>query len=259
MPTLQEITLAHSQRLSELYRHRDIRLAEVQSLRDLRLRAVASADRLYKRYDDELSLAREKQVATDAKAEAARSATIMIAIDRRAERIEDAQMARRSADVDAVASKRRSDDAANRKYEAALADLRAAAAKDRAAAAQDAERARIDALAQARRTHDEALAASQQRYRTAVDAALLEERRDAREGERGYLDALTHGAAAARGAKSFADQALAEALANLPDAGEVLRAWRAELKAIAAEIKQAETEAFSRFRRDLESVKVTSR
>ena len=40
MPTLQEITLAHSQRLSEIYRTRDIRLAEAQSLRDVQLRAL---------------------------------------------------------------------------------------------------------------------------------------------------------------------------------------------------------------------------
>jgi hypothetical protein len=35
----------------------------------------------------------------------------------------------------------------------------------------------------------------------------------------------------------------------------VVRAWRAELKLIAAETKQAETEAFSRFRRDLQELK----
>ena len=110
-------------------------------------------------------------------------------------------------------------------------------------------------MALARRTHDEALAAAQQRYRMPWTGALVEERRDARDGERAYLDAITHGAAAARGAKTFADQELAEALAKLPEAGEVLRAWRAELSAIAAETKQAETEAFSRFRRDLEALK----
>ena len=221
----------------------------------MQLRALPGAAQAIRKYDDELSVAREKQLATEAKAEAARSAALLTAVDRRTDRLEDAQMARRSADVEAVASKRRGEDAANRKYEAAIADLRDVAAKDRAKAAQDAERARIEALALARRTHDDALAASQQRYRTAVDEALVEERRDARDGERAYLDALTHGAAAARGAKTFADQALAEALAKLPEAGEVLRAWRAELIAIAAETKQAETEAFSRFRRDLEILK----
>ena len=255
MPTLQEITLAHSQRLSELYRTRDVRIAEAQALRDVQLRALPAAARVYQKYDDELSVAREKQLATDAKAEAARSAALLIAVDRRADRLEDAQMARRSADGDAVAAKRRGEDAANRRHEAAIASLRDVAAKDRAAAAQEAERALIVDLEQARRTHDEALIASQQRYRNGVDEALTEERRDARDGERAYLDAIGHGITAARGAKKFADEVLAEALAKLPEAGEVLQAWRRELEAIAAETKQAETEAFSRFRRDLQSVK----
>lgn len=255
MPTLQEITLAHSQRLSELYRTRDVRLAEAQSLRDAQLRALPAAARIYQKYDDELSVAREKQLATEAKAEAARSAALLIAVDRRGDRLEDAQLARRAADVDAVSAKRRLEDAANRKYEAAIARLLEIPAKDRAQAAQDAERARIAELDRARRTHDEALTASQQEYRESVDEALLAERRDSRDGERAYLDAITHGTTAVRGAKKFADQALAESLAKLPEAGEVLRAWRAELTKIAAETKQAETEAFSRFRRDLESLK----
>ena len=255
MPTLQEITLAHSQRLSEIYRTRDVRIAEAQSLRDVQLRALPAAKRSYDKYDDELSVAREKQLATESKAEAARSAALLVAVDRRTDRFEDAQMARRSTDVDAIASKRRAEDAANRKYEAAIADLSEVALRDRSKAAQEAEHTRIVDLALARRTHDDALAAAQQQYRGSVDEALQEERREARDGERAYLDAITHGVTAARGAKTFADQALAEALAKLPEAAEVLRAWRAGLAAIGAATKDAEKEAFSRFRRELESVK----
>ena len=254
MPTLQDVTLAHSQRLSELYRLRDVRLAEVQSLRDVQLRALPGAARIYQKYDDELSVAREKQLATEAKAEAARHATLLVVVDRRTDRFEDAQIARRSTDVAAVASKRRGEDSAHREYEAAIADLPQVAAKDRSKAAQDAERARIEGLAQVRRTHDEALAASQQRYRASVDEALLDERRDACDGERAYLDAITLGAGAAKGAKAFADQALAAALATLPEAAEVFRSWRSALATIAEETKQAEAEAFSRFRRDLETL-----
>ena len=63
MPTLQEITLAHSQRLSELYRNRDIRLAEAQSLRDLQLRSLPAAARTYQKYDDEVAVARTELTA----------------------------------------------------------------------------------------------------------------------------------------------------------------------------------------------------
>jgi hypothetical protein len=255
MATLQELTLAHSQRLSEIARTREVRLAEAQSLRDLQLRALPAAARLYEKYDDALSVAREKQIATEGKAEAARSAALLTNIDHRSDQLEDAQMARRSTDGDAVASKRRAEDAANRKYEAALADLREVPARDRPQRAQDAERARIVELEQARRTHDQELTTSQQRYRSAVDEALIAEHRETRDSERAYLEAITLAATAARGAKTFADQQLAEALAKLPEAAAVFRAWQAQLTAIAAETKQAETEAFSRFRRDLEGLK----
>lgn len=253
MPTLQELTLAHSQRLSEIYRTRDIRLAQAQAVRDSQLRALPAASSAFDKYDDELSVARDKQLATENKVEAARSAAIMIAIDRRNDRLEDAQIARRSADVEAVAAKRRAEDAANRKYEAAIADLRDA--KDRGKAAQEAERSRREDLDLARKTHDDALAVSQQRYRAAVDDALVTERRDSRDSERAYLDAVTLGETAARGAKSTADQNLAQALAKLPEAKEIMRAWQGARAAIAADTKKAETEAFSLFRRGLEGLK----
>src|SRR5215217_2453954 len=137
MPTLQDITLAHSRRLSDLSRTRDVRLAEAQSMRDLDLRALPGAARIYQKYDDELSVAREKQLATEAKAEAARSAALLVAVDRRTDHLEDAQIARRSGDVDAVQSRRRAEDTADGKYAAALADLRDIAPKDRARAAAD--------------------------------------------------------------------------------------------------------------------------
>lgn len=255
MPTLQEVTLAHSQRLSAIYQTRDVRLAEAQSLRDLHLRAVASAAPVYAKYDEEILTAREKQVATEAKAEAARTAALLQAVDHRTDRFEDAQLARRAADGEAVAAKRSADDVANRKYEAAIANLRDVAAKDRSKAAHDAERARLVDLEDARRVHDEALTASQQRYRAAIDEALRHEQRDARDGESAYLDAITHGATAARGARAFADQALADALAHIPEANQLWQSWRAEVAAIAEETAAAEKDAFSRFRLELQSVK----
>ena len=255
MPTLQDVTLAHSQRLSEIYRTRDIRSAEVQSLRDVQLRDVAAAARLYAKYDDELSVAREKQLATEAKAEAARTAALLTAVDRRSERFEDAQMARRSADTNAVQARHRAEDLANRRYEAAVADLSDVAAKDRDQVAQQAERDRREALDAARRAHDEGLSSAQQQYRKGIDDALASERQDSREAERAYLDAIRLGEAAARGAKSFADQALAQDLETLPEAREILRSWRAALTTIASETKEAEKAAFSRFRRELESLK----
>lgn len=255
MPTLQEVTLRHSQRLSELYRTRDVRLAEAQVIRDTQLRELPAASKAYQTFDDELMAAREKQIATEAKAEAARSASLLTAIDRRTDRLEDAQLSRRNADSNAIAARRRAEDAASRKYDVAIAAVRDLLPRDRPKAAQEAERERRAEVDAARRAHDEALNTAQQQYRAAVDDALMDERRNGRDGERAYLDAVRLGEAAARGAIAFAEQNLADALSAIPEAREALRAWREQLKVIAAETKQAEAEAFSRFRRDLDSIK----
>lgn len=256
MPTLQELTLAHSQRLSEIYRTRDVRLAEAQTSRDLQLRALASAARAYHKYDDELAVAREKQLATEAKAEAARTSMLITAVDRRADALEDAQMERRAADVEAIKQKRRMEDAAEAKYLAALSSSRDMTDAQRSKALQDADRARRLELDVAKRTHDEALTAAQQRYRTAIDEAVIGERRSGRDGERAYLEALRFGEAAARAAKTAADQTLLIALSAIEGARPILRSWRAQLSVIANETAEAEKDEFSRFRGELQRIKV---
>ena len=256
MPTLQELTLAHSQRVSEVYRTRDVRLTEAQTSRDLQLRALAQAARAYQKYDDELAAARERQLATEAKAEAARTAMLMSAVDFRADALEDAQTDRRVADVEAVRQKRRMEDAAEAKYSTTLSSSRDVPDAQRAKALQDADRARRHELDVAKRTHDEALTAAQQRYRTAVDEAVIGERRNGRDGERAYLEALRFGDAAARAAKTAADQTLLVALSSIEEARAILRGWRAQLSVIANETAEAEREEFSRFRGELQKIKV---
>jgi hypothetical protein len=254
MPTLQELTLAHSQRLSAVYRTREVQLAEAQASRDIKLRALPAAAKMFQKYDEELASAREKQLATDAKAEAARTAALTAATDRRGDALEDALRSRRAADVDAVAAKRRAEEAAESKYLAAITSVRDLADSQRARALQDAERTRRAELDQARRAHDQALTASQQRYRSAVDDAVIVERRDGRDGERGYMDAVRLGETAASAARISADHNLQAALASLDGARDILRAWRQQLAAINAETAKAEQEEFSRFRRELELV-----
>ncbi len=255
MPTLQELTLAHSQRLSELYRTRDAGLADAQAARDQQLRSLPAAAKIYQAYDDELAEAREKQLAADAKAEAARTAALMTAVDGRSDALEDAQMARRSADVVAVSTKRRMEDAAEAKYLVALGRIRELPAAQQSPARQDAERARRQELEQAKRAHDEALVKSQQDYRTAVDEAVLRERREGRDSERAYLEALRLGEAATRAARASADQALLAALTKLAEGKDIIRAWRDRVAQIGKETAEAERSEFSRFRRELETVK----
>lgn len=254
MPTLQELTLAHSQRLSEVYRTRDLALAEAQASRDLRLRALPAAARAFQKYDDELAATREKQLATDEKTLAARTAALAAAGDRRADALEDAQRERRGRDLDAVTAKRRAEDAAEAKYLAAITSARDLADAQRSRALHEAGRTRALELDAARRGHEQALAASQQGYRAAVDEGVIAERREGRDSERAYLDAIRLGEAAARAARAAADQNLQAALAGVADAGEILRGWRAQAAAIKGSAAQAERDEFSRFRAALETL-----
>ncbi len=231
-------------------------MAEAQTSRDLQLRALAAASKAIQKYDDELLTAREKQLAIEAKAEAARSSALLTAIDRRADELEDAQLARRATDVEAVRTKRRMEDTAEAKYLAVLSRTHELAPKERAEKLQDADRLRRQELDQARLTHDEALSKSQQGYRTSVDEAMLRERRDGRDGERAYFEALRVGEAAVRAATAAADQALLAALQAVPDARDIVREWRERIAVIGRETAEAEQQEFSRFRRELQSVTV---
>jgi hypothetical protein len=177
-------------------------------------------------------------------------------VDRRVDALDDAQMTRRSADVDAVTQKRRLEEAADTKYRAALSKVRELPDSQRSKALQDADRTRRLEIDHAKRAHDEALAASQQRYRAAVDDAVIEERRGGRDGERAYLEALRFGEAAVRAAKTSADQALLAALSNIEEARVILRGWRGQLSVIASDTAEAEKQEFSRFRGELQKIKV---
>ena len=255
MATLKDLTLAHSQRLSEIYRTRDAKLAEAQVVRDLQLRALTETARAFQRYDDELAAAREKQLATEAKAEAARTSALLVAVDRRSDRLEDAHMARRSVDVEAVKTKRRLEDAAEAKYLVALSAAREAPEAKRGQLIQDADLTRRVEFEHAKRAHDETLSKSQQQYRAAVDEAVLAERREGRDSERGYFDALRLSDAAARAASASAEQTLMATLAGLPEAREILRTWRSQVAQIGLATAKAEKEEFSRFRVELDKVR----
>jgi hypothetical protein len=255
MPTLQELTLEHSRRLSEVYRTRDVRLVEAQTTRDLRLRALPAAAKAFQKYDDELASARERHLSTQGKAGVVRASAQVTAADQRNDRFDDAQAARRSADVEAVQNKRRTEDAAETRYREALDRVKEGPDAGRSRALQEADRERRHELDQAKRSHDEKLLASQQTYRTTVETAIKAERRDNRDGERVYFDTLRLGDAATAATHAAADQNLLTTLSLMPEAREILRAWYQQVALIRVETAKAEQEEFSRFRRELEDVR----
>ncbi|MDO8677963.1 MAG: hypothetical protein Q7R30_05285 [Acidobacteriota bacterium] len=85
MPTLQDVTLAHSRRLSNIYKARAVQAADAVLSRDLQLRALKSTTKAYAQFDEDTASAREKRAATEQKAAAGRAAALDRAIESRGE------------------------------------------------------------------------------------------------------------------------------------------------------------------------------
>ena len=256
MPTLQEVTLEHSRRLSEIHKARELEGADAVLRRDVHLRSLASAAKAYAQFDDDVASAREKRTATEQKAAAARVAVLDGAIEHRGAGLDDADAARRAADLAAMETRLRAEGAAERKHR----DVMSAAGPtlplaERQRMARDAERTKRVELEAAQRGYADALAAGQSGYRSGVDTAVLDERRVAREADRAYADAVRFADVALRTAVAAAERVLNNNLSALPDARDVVAACRNELAAITESSRRAESDEFDRFRRELDRVK----
>lgn len=255
MPTLQDVTLAHSRRLSQIHKAREIEGADAVLRRDVHLRSLASAAKAYARFDDDVGSARDKRTATEQKAAAARVAVLDGAIARRGEGLDEADAARRKADLAAMDARLNAEGNAERKHR----DVMSAAGPtlplaERQRMAREAERAKREELEAAQKAYAAALAAGQSGYRSNVDKAVLDERRIAGEADRAYADAVRLADVALRAAVAAAERVLNNSLSSLPDAREVVAACRAELDAITESSRRAESEEFDRFRRELASL-----
>jgi hypothetical protein len=252
MPTLQDVALAHSTRLSAIHRARDVDVAAALARREARLRALPQAAKAFGRLDQELLAAIEKRAEALAKAAAALEAAQDAAGVRRRHRLEDGERAWRAADGEGLDARRRGEDAAERKYRAAMAALTAITPLSiRRETADDAARVRAGERLQALRAHEDGVARAQARFRDAVDAAVIDERRDGEHAERAHADAarLADGLLAA--ARESAGRAHAAALADLDEAAAIVDATAGELEAIGAAARAQERAEFERFRREL--------
>src|SRR5687767_4922816 len=121
MPTLNEITEGHSKRLSRITQLRDGRLRDAIETRDRHLRALPAAAKAYAAFDDAIADARGRQLATDARADAARAAahqefgTILAAA------LANAQRVRREADAASLEKRRKAEEDAEHEFILALA------------------------------------------------------------------------------------------------------------------------------------------
>lgn len=255
MPTLQDVTVEHSRRLSELHKARALEGADAVLRRDVHLRSLASAAKAYAQFDNDVALAREKRAATEQKAAAARVAVLDGAIAHRGEGLDGADAARRTADVAAMEARLRAEDAAERKSR----DVMSAAGPtsplaERQRMAREAERDKRTELEAAQKAYTDALAGAQSGYRSGVDKAVLDERRVARDADRAYADAVRLADVALKAAVAAAERVLNNSLSALADAREIVAACRDELAAITESTRRAESKEFERFRRELASL-----
>lgn len=219
MPTLAQLTKAHSERLSELARTRDQRLLSAAADRDRQLRALPSTAKAFRAFDDELVTIATRDGADQAKADAARTLAL-----------ENAHRMRRDADLAAFERRKLAETMAERKFVTALATMPSRGSVD-------AQRARADELEKARREFDDAIEAAQQKFRDAVGAALVSARKES------------------SAAVANAERELAQALDAIPATAAVTAAWRNATAAIVADYREAEDGEFERFRRELAIVR----
>ncbi len=256
MPTLQDVTLAHSRRLSDIHKAREAEAADAVLRRDVHLRSLKSASKAYAEFDEDVASAREKRAATEQKAAAARLAVLDRAIATRGEGLDGADAARRAADLAAMETRLRAEGAAERKYR----DVMSAAGPtlplpERQRMAREADRARRAELEAAQRAYADAMIAAQAGYRTGVDTAVIDERRVAREADRAYTEAVRLADVALRTAVAAAERPLNTSLWTLEDARDVVAACRQEIATVTESTRRLESDEFDRFRRDLDLVK----
>ena len=220
---------------------------------------IAAAARAYQKYDDELAVAREKQLATEAKAEAARASTLITrgrSPRRRPGRCATGAALRgcRGRHAEAPAGRRRRSEVPRRIIELAPPAGRAAVegaagrrsrSPARAGSGETDARRRVDVLAAAvprRRGRSRARrAARRSRRRTRLPRNLAVRRSGRLGGKDGGR--TRHSWKPCRKSKRRA---------------RFCGRWREQLSVITNETAEAEKEEFSRFRSELQEIKVRS-
>src|SRR5690349_14272913 len=220
MATLADITQGHSKRISRITQLRDARLQEAAAARDRELRALPAALKLYDTFDAQLADARNRQLTTDAKAQAARAGALQEVSDALTEALAEAHRARRDADVAGFGKRRAAEEEAEHEFMLAIG---ASAPQPNTAAAQ---KKRAQKLEQARSEFDAALAAAQEEFRKARDKALVAESKGSRDAERAFAAAARVSESSSKSARATAEQSLAKALSTVPAAADVFAIWR---------------------------------
>lgn len=248
MPTLNEITEAHSKRLSRITQTRDTRLRDAVDARDRALRALPAAARLFEAFDEQTADARGKQQATDAKAEAARAGAMEEVSAALAAALDHAHRVRRDADAAAFEKRRQAEEEAEREFILAIG---ASASQPSSSQAQKIRATRIE---KAKKEFDAALAAAQEQFRASRDAALVAQSRGSRDVDRAFASTSRVGEASSTAARAGAERELVTKLRAIPGAAAALDEWSKETALIIADYRKAEREVFERLHKEVQAL-----
>jgi hypothetical protein len=253
--TLQEVTEAHSQRISSLHKQRDRELRDAAVLRDAELRALPAADRLFQRLDEAVSRAMDDRTQAEYRATAALASTLDRTVDERSEALARTQLERKETSLRLLEQKRAGEAAAESAYRDALSGLDSTTPLAvRQKTAQDADRRRRDALEKAAEAYASAVAKAQADYRAEVDDALAEERLAERRAEQTYESAMRVADASYNSALAASERELLTGLNRIPDAVGVLQSFDARAAQIRSDAADQESRLFERFRDELRSI-----
>jgi hypothetical protein len=255
MPTLQEVTATHSQRLSALHQRRDQALREAQLARDAELRGLDAAAAVYARFDKAVAAALGDRTASEHKAAATRQTALARAASDRAESLSDAHARRRTADLEALERKTRAEAAAEKKFQDAMATLGPATSLEaRQKVARDAEHVRQREVDDARDAYAAAINTAQNVYRTSMEGALIDERQDERAAEHVYQAAHRSAAAVHDAAFVTAERELFQSLQRIPEAAAAMERYQRAVTRIREDAAREEQALFTRFREELSLV-----
>ena len=107
--TLQEVTEAHSQRISSLHKKRDAELRDAAVLRDAQLRALPAAGRLYQRLDEDIAKAVDARTTAEQRASANLASALDRAVEERSEALLHTQQERKETSLRLLAQKQASE------------------------------------------------------------------------------------------------------------------------------------------------------
>lgn len=253
--TLQEVTEAHSQRISSLHKRRDADLRDSAVLRDAELRALPAANRLFERLDEAVSRAIDDRIEAEQRASAVLATALERTVDERSQALARTQSERKATSLRLLEEKRAGEAAAESAYRETLSGLDSTSPLAvRQKTAQDADRRRREALEKAAEAYASSIARAQADYRAAVDDALAEERLAEQRAEQTYEAAIRLAAASHNSASAASERELLTGLRRIPEAARVLESFDTRAAQIRSEAADQESRLFERFRDELRSI-----